>query len=1156
MQKLWIVTKNELMRYFVSPLAYVYLLSFLLLNASFAIYFGDFFSRGQADLLPMFEFQPWIYLLFIPGISMRLWAEEFRLKTVVQIVTQPVSISNLVLGKFFAAWAFCGLALILTFPFWLTVNILGIPDNSVIALGYMASFVLAGCMLAISETMSALTKNQVIALVLAVLANLFFFWSGIEYILSFCRLFLPDSLIDVIASFSFLTHFDTLNKGLLELRDILFFVSVLFFFNFTTILIINFKTSGTSGWLKSTSRGYYLFAWLMILCGFLGFNIIANNFARRIQYDATAEKIYTLTENTKDILAQLPEKVTAKLYFSPILEQRNPNLRQMFDNVRILLQKYKAEAKGKFDYKVYYPKFLSQEEDIALADGLQAIPLIDLNQNALFGLTLEDTLKNKSVIPFFTQDGQGALEQDITSQIYQMYHQKKTIGVLTGLPIFGSTEGDGTFLRSAWEIVNNLQQNYNLINIIRPSDFEQQLDALILFAPHRLSKEFIERIKQYSQSGGKFLVVLDPASESSRLYSYENKLLQSTSLGELEDFWHIKFYENYVVADLQNSITVDATRNYSSNPVFTQDVIQFKLQPEDMNPSHPVTRNLHEIMMASASIIMPNIQALEEGKINFIPLLKASDISQIMDAMIVIKGLNPQEILQYFEPDDNQKILAAEISGREATNPFEMIVVTDTDFLYDTFWANKEHFLEKEYTSAYFDNANFLLNALDYLTYDPSLLKLRGKRKAERRFKSIEDLRRFNSFEFKKQENEIFKEINTAKKALQEVWSKKNFEERENFTADELAAMAGVRHKLDDLRQQLSDLRYQTFRNVQNIADIVAFFNIAFIPLLLLIIFAVVFLFRRRKSFSLPQLMYFDKRLLKLSLACLLLFAAGVVSIYYSNRSEIDAYENKLTFPNVGDNLNNINKIELKTNKQSATFELTDNQWKMLEMPDLPVYQERIRRLLTTIADATYFTRKSNKAQNLSIFNLAPIEDDKSAVTEVVLKSDNNEITRFYLGDINIDLGRGATAAYMRFTDQFQVWEIKADFIDMDLDWHNWTYSHLWDLRFGRPYAQNYNEHSEQVLMILLKELLNTPIKAVVDKPLLAPIKDITLNIEEGNKATIYLYAGDNNDAYASFEFDKNNQNRHLRLMAQYLNGKAVVIDKDKMEKIIHVSEQ
>jgi ABC-type uncharacterized transport system involved in gliding motility auxiliary subunit len=319
----------------------------------------------------------------------------------------------------------------LTFPFWLTVNILGTPDNSVIALGYLASFILAGCMLSISQTMSALTKNQVIALVLAVIANLVFFWSVVEYILSFFRLFLPDNIIDVIASFSFISHFSTLSVGLLELRDVIFFITIILFFNFTTVLIVNFRTAGTSGWLKSTEKSYYITAWFLLLLGFFGINILANNWGRNIQFDATQEKLFTLTDDTKSVLRNLPEPVVAKLYFSNILEQRNSNLRQMFDNIRILLRKYKTASNGKFDYKVYNPAFLSTEEDIALADGLQPIPLIDINQNALFGMTLEDTLQNKRVIPFFAQERQANLEQDITSKIYQLYHKKKTIGVLT-----------------------------------------------------------------------------------------------------------------------------------------------------------------------------------------------------------------------------------------------------------------------------------------------------------------------------------------------------------------------------------------------------------------------------------------------------------------------------------------------------------------------------------------------------------------------------------------------------------------------------------------------------------------------------------------------------------------------------------------------------
>jgi len=251
MNKLLVVTKNEFFRYFLSPLAYVYLICFLLLNGSFAFYFGNFFTRGQADLLPMFNFQPWIYLLFIPGISMRSWAEEFRSKTILQIASLPVSLSSFVWGKFFASWLFCTLALALTFPFWITVNYLGNADNLTIFAGYIGSWLLAGCMLAISQTMSSLTKNQVIALVLSVIANLFFFLSGLEYVLNLFRHIFSPTIVDVIASFSFLTHFDTISQGLIELRDIIFYISIILMFNLTTTLVVSFRTSGTTSFLLS-----------------------------------------------------------------------------------------------------------------------------------------------------------------------------------------------------------------------------------------------------------------------------------------------------------------------------------------------------------------------------------------------------------------------------------------------------------------------------------------------------------------------------------------------------------------------------------------------------------------------------------------------------------------------------------------------------------------------------------------------------------------------------------------------------------------------------------------------------------------------------------------------------------------------------------------
>lgn len=598
MPKTWIVARNELYRYFISPLAYVYLIAFLLLNGSFAVYFGDFFNRGQADLSSMFAFQPWIYLIFIPGISMRLWAEEFRQQTIVQIMTLPVPAAAYVWGKFLASWLFCGLALLLTFPFWLTVNWLGNPDNGVILGGYLGSFLLAGCMLAISQTMSALTKNQVIALVLSVIANLLFFLSGVEYVLSFFRAFASQTFIEMIASFSFLTHFQTLANGLLELRDLFFFGTVILLFNFTTILIVCFKTSGTSGWLKSTSRNYYIFAVLLLLCGFTGLNLIANSFLRDIQYDFTAEKIYTLSPSTKRILGSLPRPVVAKLYYTPLLGQRNPKIRLLVDKLYILLRKYSHLSGGKFNFAVYHPQPLDNIEDQALAAGLQPIPLIDLNQNGFLGLTLTDEAGSRQVIPLFPLERQNFLEQDLTSQIFELFQTKPTLGIISGLPVFDSAETEnGSMVNQEWEIIKQIRQFYNIKEIKTVADFPDDLQLLMLIHPHRLKPEIIEAVTDYTLRGGNSLVLLDTTAEAPRIFSPLNNEYVSSDLGELSRLWHFNYFPEAVVADLGNSITVDATTDYKNNPNFTQDIIQFAPRGNNLNRSEPETARLKSILL-------------------------------------------------------------------------------------------------------------------------------------------------------------------------------------------------------------------------------------------------------------------------------------------------------------------------------------------------------------------------------------------------------------------------------------------------------------------------------------------------------------------------------------------------------------------------------
>jgi ABC-2 type transport system permease protein len=221
-----IIMRRELRAYFATPLAYIFIVIFLALAGSFTFFLGNFFERGQADLTSFFTFHPWLYLFLVPAIAMRLWAEERRTGTIELLMTLPTTTFSAVLGKFLAAWVFAGIALLLTFPLWITVNYLGDPDNGVIALSYFGSWLMAGAFIAIGACMSALSKNQVIAFVLGAAACFLFLMSGVDLVLAAFRPWAPQLWVDTVASFSFITHFAQLMKGTVSLATLLFFASL------------------------------------------------------------------------------------------------------------------------------------------------------------------------------------------------------------------------------------------------------------------------------------------------------------------------------------------------------------------------------------------------------------------------------------------------------------------------------------------------------------------------------------------------------------------------------------------------------------------------------------------------------------------------------------------------------------------------------------------------------------------------------------------------------------------------------------------------------------------------------------------------------------------------------------------------------------------
>lgn len=1140
MPKFFAVVKNELLRYFTSPTAYVYLLAFLFLNASFTLYLGHFQERGEASLSVMFAFQPWIYLIFISGIAMRLWSEEFKTGTIVQIMTLPASAALFVRGKFAAAWLFCTAALALTFPFAVTVNLLGSPDNGIIAASYLGSFLLSGAMLAVAQTMSALTRSQVIALVLSVIANLLFFLSGIEYVLGFFRPLLPHNLVESIAQLSFLSHYGELCRGSIGLRDIVFFISVIWLFNFICGVIVNFKTAGVTPFLKNGGKTVCLLLTAAAWLGFAGFNMTVNALLPGVKLDATEDKLYTVPKEAEHILQNIREPVTVKVYYSTVLSQRNQLFRQAVERIDILLKTWQSVAAGKLSYKFYYPEPFNKAEDMALHDGLTPIPLPDLNQNAFFGITLVDEGGNRRVIPFIPLENADQAGLEIIQNIYELSHPKPTLGLITSLPLFGLSVSDDK-VGSSWEIVDELQKLYTLKTINTPQDLNG-IDVLMLIHPQNLSDDLTEKIAEYTLNGGKILVLADVAAEAQRLYSPVNQQLTPSTLHNLDKLWGFEFNPQLVIADLENSVTVNTGSKGQAQ--FAQDVIQFTAGIGNINSTQPETKRLKSLLFASAT----PVSHLANHDTTFIPLVQTSANSALMPAAVVYRNMNPSDILAQFKSDDEVKTVAAKIISNKPEHPFEVIVIGDSDFAYDAFWSQFNTLDDHKYLVLLNDNATLIFNALDALSGHTALIPLRGSNNTFRRFEAREKLRRQNSLQLAAREREVLARINAAKNNLNDLWRKKNFEERQDFSDDELAVIAKFRQSLTEMKQQLADLRFHINDNIARQQALTVFFNLYAVPLLIALIIGITVLSRRKKAkYKTCLRPAMTKRAVTAAAFCLLLFGTGLVLALKPFSSGSD-FENKPVFPDWENQLNNIRHINIQNNGRRLHLYQQDGQWQAEGFEQYPLYQRRVINLLASLANARYLERKSARAEYLPKFGL---NADK-ATTLTLGDADQHTVLQFDIGNYDEEIGRGGRGAFLKFTNRFQVWLIEADFISLSPDWRDWSMNTALNLRFGRILSSDLTDDSNQ-LVLLSKELLNTPLTVTETKPdNLKPLRRLTLIFENGDSLTM-VFEQSKDKYYLWYEFDKQPAGNYLQLFTKYAIGKRYEIPQQNMEKINHV---
>lgn len=752
------VFRREFSGYFRTPVAYVYLTVFILGANGLPWFVGNFFESDDASLRIFFNFLPWLYLFLIPAVGMRLWAEEKRLGTIELLLTLPVSPGGAVLGKFLAAWAFIGLALVLTFPMPLTIGYLGSPDWGPVFTGYAGALLMAGAYLGICILASALTQNQVIAFVLGVagcLLLLLLGWSLFNELLLSTGL--PAGAVDALANFGFIPRFQPLVDGVIHLADLLYFLSLP-----ALCLTLNKLVFRSQPALKKLPAPA-LFATALVL--FAAVNLLAVRLPWRL--DLTGDRLYSVSRETAALLTALPEPVTLRFFFSRSTGDLPTMQKNYGRRVERMLRRYVALAPQKLTLTRVEPLADTPAEEEALQAGLSALRL---PSGDAFFFGLEFTAGDRrQVIPFFQPRREPFLEYDLSQALRQLLlDERPLVGVLTGQDLFAPPPPvalprpeqslDSVFIKE-------LRRHYEVRALGRES-IPEDLDLLLIIHPRAISAAQQFSIDQFLLRGKPVFLAVDPSAatlrqkfpDEARLAALGGRI--SSDLPDLLTGWGIRYHSRQVVGD--------PTLATEINPGQNQPVVRFPLWMtfRQFNRDLAPTAALREILIAEGGSFR-----LRQDHLHLHPILTTSPRSGEMmaSALTVVPAA---EVDRQLTRDNQERVVAGLITGRfrsafpegppdrdqpgalwqllepengqhlrESSGESTLFLIADSDFLTDPFSVQPVTFMGQSGVAPVNDNLALALNLIDFLVGDQRLLGLRGKGSATRPFAQVARLR-------------------------------------------------------------------------------------------------------------------------------------------------------------------------------------------------------------------------------------------------------------------------------------------------------------------------------------------------------------------------------------------------------------------------------
>lgn len=609
---------------------------------------------------------------------------------------------------------------------------------------------------------------------------------------------------------------------------------------------------------------------------FLAVNIFANGALRNLQADLTQNSLYSVSEGTKKVLADLKEPVTLRFFVSRSLIDLSPGLGTYSQRALELLQSYVDAAGGKIRLEIIDPKPFSNEEDRAVGFGLQGVPLNDAGELGYFGLAGTNTTDDQDVIGFLQPQREPFLEYDLTRLVHNLANpKKKVIGLVSGIPI----DGDPANQYKPWTVVEQIKQFFEVKSLGLDPEITDDIDVLMIVHPFGLSDKTLYAIDQFVMAGGKTMVFVDPFAEEGSRSNAAMRLPpdHGSNLEKLFKVWGVEYTQDKVLADLGLAQRVQAAVDAQGKPVITNYVAWLSFPADRFKPDDVITGQLRAINVATAGFVAK----AKDADIGFDPLIVSTEASAPMEAQKFRFQPNPAEILKSFKAEGGPLTLAARVSGKfksafpdgppedkdkkgkkdeaaekdgpakkshlkEAREVANLIVVADSDILADSFWLQIQDFFGQRLVVPTANNADFVINALDNLSGSSELIGLRSRGFSDRPFDRVIEIQRAAELQYRDRERALLEELKEVEGKLKDLTTKEKEGVTVILSAEQKQAVEDFRRQIIKVRGQLRDVRRALREDIDALDASVKILNIAAMPVLIAL-FAIGLLIARNR---------------------------------------------------------------------------------------------------------------------------------------------------------------------------------------------------------------------------------------------------------------------------------------------------------------------